>query len=98
MKKAMNNSTSKRESLEMLPEYKSKRKQRVRGKYYRAYRQGHTVKIPGEDGTVSAQHFTLAEGTVMLEPDVREYFPTSESVNQALRSLIAMIPKSRRRR
>jgi len=30
---------------------------------------------------------------VMLEPDVREYFPTSESVNKALRSLIEIMPK-----
>jgi hypothetical protein len=29
----------------------------------------------------------------MLEPDVRQYFPTSESVNKALRSLIEMMPK-----
>jgi hypothetical protein len=34
----------------------------------------------------------------MLEPDVPEYSPISESVNQALRSLITLIPKSWRRR
>jgi hypothetical protein len=28
-----------------------------------------------------------------VEPDVREYFPTSESVNKALRSLIEIMPK-----
>jgi hypothetical protein len=28
----------------------------------------------------------------MLEPDVREYFPTSESVNSTLRALIALVP------
>ncbi len=28
----------------------------------------------------------------MLDPDVRQYFPTSESVNQILRSLIAIAP------
>jgi hypothetical protein len=33
----------------------------------------------------------LAEGTVLLQPDVREYFPDSESVNAALRSLIALM-------
>jgi hypothetical protein len=82
----------------MLPEYAFKGKRGVRGKYYRAYRQGHTVRIHREDAKMSAQHFTLEEGAVMLEPDVREYFPTSESVNQTLRSLITLIPKSRRRR
>lgn len=98
MKKGMNNSKGEPESAEMLPEYDFKGKKGVRGKYYQAYRQGHTVKIHREDGTVSVQHLTLEDGAVMLEPDVREYFPTSASVNQALRALITLIPKSRRRR
>jgi hypothetical protein len=97
MKKVMNNSRRKPESREMLPEYDLTGKKGVRGKYYQAYRQGHTVRVYQEDGTVKVQHFTLEEGAVMLEPDVREYFPTSESVNQALRSLITLIPKTRRR-
>jgi chemotaxis receptor (MCP) glutamine deamidase CheD len=33
----------------------------------------------------------LEEGTVMLQPDVREYFPDSEAVNTALRSLITLM-------
>ncbi len=64
----------------------------MRGKYYRAYRQGHTVKINKADGTVSILHFTLEDGAVMLEPDVRRYFSNSDAVNTALRSLIALIP------
>jgi hypothetical protein len=63
-----------------------------RGKYYRAYRQGHTVKIFQDNGTVSIQHFTLEDGAVLLEPDVRQYFPDSEAVNHALRTLIALVP------
>jgi hypothetical protein len=98
MKKAVNNSTGKRRSARMLHEYDFTGKKGVRGKYYRAYRQGHTVKIYQEDGTVSVRHFTLEEGAVMLGPDVREYFPTSESVNQALRSLITLIPKPWRKK
>ena len=98
MKKAMNNLAGKSESLEMLPEYDLARKKGVRGKYHQAYRQGHTVKVYREDGTVSVQYFTLQEGAVLLEPDVRQYFPTPESVNETLRSLITLIPKSRRRR
>lgn len=78
---------------EMLPEYDFTGKTGVRGKYYRAYQQGHTVKVYQEDGTVTVQCFTLEEGAVMLAPDVREYFPDSESVNQALRGLIALVPK-----
>ena len=84
---------------EMRPEYDFTGKKGVRGKYYRDYQQGHTVRIEQPDGTVTVQHFTLEEGAVMLDPDVRRYFPDSESVNNALRSLIALIPdKSNRRK
>jgi hypothetical protein len=48
----------------------------VRGKHHNAYRNGHTVTIHNEDGSV------------MLDPDIRIHFPDSESVNRALRSLI----------
>lgn len=67
----------------------------VRGKYYRAYRAGHTVKIHRADGTTVVQHFEPEEGIVVLAPDVREYFPDSEAVNKALRGLIALIPQKR---
>lgn len=84
---------------DMLPEYDFTGKKGVRGKYYQAYRQGHTVIIGEDDGTVSVRYFTLEDGAVMLEPDVREYFPDSEAVNAALRSLIALVPrKSTKRR
>ncbi|MEP7199840.1 MAG: hypothetical protein ABI874_08495 [Chloroflexota bacterium] len=79
----------------MKPEYDFRGKKGVRGKYYRAYRQGHTVRIHRTDGTVSVQYFTLADGAVMLEPDVRKYFPNSDAVNTTLRSLIALIPANR---
>jgi len=64
----------------------------VRGKYQRAYQQGHTVKVYQEDGSVTLQYFTLENGAVMLEPEIKQYFPDSESVNKALRSLIELIP------
>jgi hypothetical protein len=68
----------------------------VRGKYYKSYRAGHKVEINKADGTTSVQYFKLEEGAVMLEPDVRKYFSNSESVNKALRSLIAIIPPKKR--
>jgi hypothetical protein len=92
MKKTMN-STIRQDADDMLPEYDFKGRKGVRGKYYQAYRQGHTAQIHQEDGTITTQYFTLEEGAVMLEADVREYFPTSESVNKALRSLIELLPK-----
>lgn len=77
---------------EMLPEYDFTGKKGVRGKYHRAYQRGHTVQVLEEDGTVTVRYFALEEGAVMLAPDVREYFPDSESVNRALRVLIALAP------
>ena len=46
----------------MLPEYDFTGKKGVRGKYYQAYRQGHTVKIHEEAGTATTHYFTLEEG------------------------------------
>jgi hypothetical protein len=79
----------------MRPEYDFSDKKGVRGKYYRAYRRGHTVRVRKPDGSVLEQHFSLADGAVVLEPDVRKYFSTSESVNKAVRSLISLIPDKR---
>lgn len=67
----------------------------VRGKHAEAYRQGHSVVIHKEDGTTIVQNFKLEEGAILLEPDVREYFPDAESVNKALRTLIAIAPRKR---
>jgi hypothetical protein len=54
------------EDDDMLPEYDFTGKQGVRGKYYRAYRQGYTVRITRDDGTVDVQYFTLADGVVIM--------------------------------
>ena len=60
----------------------------VRGKHHRAYRGGHTVRVTREDGSVEKRHFTLEEGAVMLDPDIRDRFPDSEAVKRALRAFI----------
>ena len=81
----------------MRPEYDfSAMKGGVRGKYYKSYREGHKVIIHKEDGTDLVQYFNLEDGAVMLEPDVRKYFPTSQAVNKVLRALIEIIPSKRR--
>lgn len=64
-----------------------------RGKFYRPLDKGYTAHIHKKDGTVVVNHYELAEGTILLAPDVAEYFPDSESVNEALRSLIQLIDK-----
>jgi hypothetical protein len=42
-----------------------------------------------EDGTVTVHNFGPM---IRLESDVAEYFPDAESVNNALRTLIALVP------
>lgn len=81
----------KRSDDEMLPEYDFSGG--VRGKYFRAYRQGYTVTVYKDDETVEVRQFKPAEGVVVLDRDVRKYFPDAESVNSALRALIALFPQ-----
>ena len=86
MKKA-----KKKQDDEMRAEYDFSKGER--GKFYRPLDKGYTVRIHQDDGTTVVNHYTLAEGTVLLAPDVREYFSDSESVNEALRSLIHLTEK-----
>lgn len=62
-----------------------------RGKFYRPLDKGYTVHVKQSDGTEVVNHYALAEGTILLAPDVREYFSDSEAVNEALRSLIHLM-------
>jgi hypothetical protein len=67
----------------------------VRGKYAKSLRQeGCTIRVYEADGTYTETR-VLGEKTVVLEPDVWEYFPDSEAVNRALRALIALAPAKR---
>lgn len=81
------------ESDDMRPEYDFTGG--VRGKHHRALSQGYAVKVHQTDGTTLVQHFKLEERTVVLEPDVRKYFPDSEAVNTALRCLIPLVANKR---
>ncbi len=60
----------------------------VRGRHFEAYREGHTVKIRKQDGSIETHRFNQDDGSIMLDPDVKQHFPDSESVNKALRTLI----------
>ena len=81
--------TKKKKSDKMRAEYDFSKAER--GKFYRPMEKGYTVHVTQSDGTETVRHYTLAEGAVLLEPDVREYFPDSQSVNEALRSLIQLM-------
>lgn len=67
----------------------------IRGRHYRAMLAGYTITIHQPDGTTLVQDVKPQEGAVVLAPDVLEYFPDSESVNTALRTLIKLIPRKR---
>ncbi|MFZ5994369.1 MAG: hypothetical protein ACOYU4_05240 [Thermodesulfobacteriota bacterium] len=69
----------------------------VRGKHYRAMQDGYTITIRKADGTTITKDVMPKEGAVVLAPDIRAYFPDSESVNRALRCLIPLLPKKRRK-
>ncbi|GIW02055.1 MULTISPECIES: hypothetical protein [Roseiflexus] len=81
------------ETDDMLPEYDFSGG--VRGKHYRAYQRGYKIIVHKIDGTTEERDYTLPEGAVMLDPDVRAYFPDAEAVNTALRGLIKLIPTKR---
>ncbi len=68
----------------------------VRGKHYKAMQAGYTITIHNADGTTVVKDVMPKEGAVILEPDIRAYFPDSESVNRTLRCLIPVVPKKRR--
>jgi hypothetical protein len=78
---------------DMLPEYDFKGKKGIRGKYAKALEQGYSIRITNEDGTITVRHFVPRENAIVLDADVQVYFPDSESVNRALRSLIELIPE-----
>ena len=83
--------TKKKKNEEMRAEYDFSKGER--GKFYRPLDKGYTVHVHKKDGTVVVNQYRLTEGTILLAPDVAEYFPDSESVNEALRSLIQVIDK-----
>lgn len=76
---------------DMLPEYDFSGG--VRGKHALAMQRGYKVRIHKLDGTIEERDYQPAPGVVILDEDVRKYFPNSEAVNKALRSLIELIPQ-----
>ncbi|KAF0219526.1 MAG: hypothetical protein FD174_1986 [Geobacteraceae bacterium] len=69
----------------------------IRGKHHVASNKGYTVKVHHEDGTTIIHKFIPEKGAILLDEDVRNYFPDSKTVNSALRGLIKLLPQSRKR-
>jgi len=63
----------------------------VRGKHAKNLQNGHKTIIYQSDGSI----VTREVRPIILAPDVQAYFPDTESVNQALRGLIALVPEKR---
>ena len=61
----------------------------VRGKHHEAMKNGYTTIIHKSDGSTEITETR----PIFLAPDVQAYFPDTESVNQALRGLIALVPE-----
>ena len=94
MKKKTSTRTENLADDDMRPEYDFSGG--VRGKYAKAIREnGYTIRVYEADGTFTEKR-VAGENTITLAPDVREYFPTSQAVNRALRALIALVPEKRR--
>ncbi|MCU0509649.1 MAG: hypothetical protein MUC34_14910 [Anaerolineae bacterium] len=83
------------EDDDMRPEYDFSKG--VRGGAYRPLDQGYTITVHKEDGSTEVTVVAPSKDAVILEPDVKEYFPDSEAVNHALRSIIALFPKQSKR-
>lgn len=82
-----------REAEEMPAEYDfAKFPRGVRGKYFQRMKEGHSVETTREDGTVEVHHYHPLENSVILDRDVRAFFSDAETVNRALRGLIALVP------
>jgi hypothetical protein len=79
---------TKKKDDEMRSEYDFSKAER--GKFFRSLDKGYKATIHQSNGAVVVNQYTLAEGTVLLAPDVREYFSDSQTVNEALRSLIRL--------
>lgn len=65
----------------------------VRGKHSAAYRRSHTVKVRQNDGTTTVQKFIPDSDAVVIDRDVRAYFPDADAINKALRALIGIFPQ-----
>lgn len=66
----------------------------VRGKHHKVMQEGYSLAVHQEDGTVETREIApTRDAVIVLEPDLRPYFPDSESVNRALRCLVPLLPK-----
>ncbi len=61
----------------------------VRGKHAKLLKKGHKTIVHKVDGSA----VITETRPIILDPEVRKYFPTSKAVNKALRGLIELVPE-----
>ena len=83
---------------EMPAEYNLEGRQGIRGRFGKITPENSTVEIIHEDGSVTVRPFMAHGKAIYLSSDVEEYFPDSETVNNTLRALIALFPKTEARK
>lgn len=69
----------------------------VRGKHHAACKKGYTIKVHREDGTTVIHKFVPEKDAIVLDEDIRTYFPDAKAVNTALRGLINLLPQRGKR-
>jgi len=69
----------------------------VRGKHHAACKKGYTVKVRSEDGATVIHTFVPEKSAIVLDEDIRTYFPDAKAVNSALRGLINLLPESKKK-
>ncbi len=75
---------------EMRPEYDFSGGER--GAAYRPLDRGYVIREEHADGSFTETYVAPKGESIFLDPDVRQYFPDSESVNRALRTIISLFP------
>jgi hypothetical protein len=61
----------------------------VRGKHAKLLKKGHKTIVHKIDGSA----VITETRPIILDPEVKKYFPTSRAVNKALRGLIELMPE-----
>ena len=84
-------SQSKDEIEDMLPHYDFSKGKHMG--YHKKFSKGIAITILSEDDKPIRSKFMYPKGIIVLDEDVKNIFPDSKSVNDALRHIIAAIPK-----
>ncbi len=51
-----------------------------------------SITLEHADGTITTHSLAPHGNLITLDPDVQQYFPTSDAVNRTLRALIQLVP------